>query len=87
MLTLYDGDKAAFTVTLDGLVGAGLDALSPTAGDGLPVNAIELVRGGDADTTPGLITASLAATSLGRGTATVGHAAGVYRDRVTVAMP
>ena len=53
----------------------------------MPVNAIELVRGGDADTAPVLISFSLAATNIGRGTASVGHAAGVYRNRITVKLP
>ena len=83
-VTLYDAGKAAVTVRLDDWSAQASTALSPTAGDGLPVNAIELVRGGDADTAPVLLTFSLAATSLGRGTASVGHAAGVYRNRVTV---
>jgi hypothetical protein len=83
-LTLYDGDVAAFTVTLSDWAAQAATTLSPTAGWGVPVNAIELVRGGDAESAPVLITFTLADTSIGRGTQTVGHAAGVYRNRLSV---
>jgi hypothetical protein len=84
VLTLYDGDKAAFSITLQDWAAQASTQLSPTAGWGLPVNVIELTRGGEPETSPALITISLAATSIGRGTQSVGHAAGVYRDRITV---
>jgi hypothetical protein len=87
VLTIYDGDKPAFTVTLEDWAAQASTQLSPTAGSGIPVNAIELLRGGDADSAPGLISFSLAATNIGRGTQSVGHAAGVYRNRVTIALP
>lgn len=59
-------------------------ALSPTAGWGLPVNAIEfrLAAGGVLD-----LWCSLAATSVGRGFQSVGHAAGAYRNRMRVEAP
>jgi hypothetical protein len=54
---------------------------SPTAGWGVPVNAIELWpvpgRGG-------VLSISLAATSIGRGWHSVGHRAGAYANRVDV---
>jgi hypothetical protein len=84
VVTLYDGDKAAFTITLSDWSAQASTALSPTAGAGLPVNTIELVRNGDADNALSLLTTSLASTSIGRGTQSVGHAAGVYRNRITV---
>ena len=87
VLTLYDGDKAAFSVTLDDWAAQASTQLSPTAGDGLPVNAIQMVRGGEPESAPVLITLTLADTSIGRGTQTVGHAPGVYRDRITVRLP
>jgi len=87
LLTLYDDDKAVFTVTLDDWAAQASTQLSPTAGSGIPVNAIELLRGNDLDSSPALISFSLASTSIGRGTQTIGHAAGVYRDRVTVKLP
>jgi hypothetical protein len=87
VITVYDGDKAAFSITLDDWAAQASTQLSPAAGSGIPVNAIELARGGDAETAPVLITLTLADTSIGRGTQTVGHAAGVYRDRITVRLP
>ncbi|HEY2747151.1 MAG TPA: hypothetical protein VGL86_21155, partial [Polyangia bacterium] len=84
VVTLYDGDKPAFTVTLADWSAQVSTALSPTAGSGIPVNAIELLRAGEPDSAPGLITFSLADTSIGRGTQSVGHAAGVYRDRIRI---
>jgi len=86
-VTLYDGDKAMFAVTLADWAAQVSTALSPTAGDGLPANAIELARGGEAETAPALVTFTLAATTIGRGTQTVGHAPGVYRDRIAVRLP
>jgi hypothetical protein len=87
LLTLYDEDKPVFRVALDDWSAQLSTQLSPTAGYGLPVNAITMARGGDAETTPVLISFTLADTSIGRGTASVGHAPGVYRDRVTVTEP
>jgi hypothetical protein len=86
-LTLYDSDKPIFTVALTDWAQQLSTALSPAAGSGIPVNAIELQRGGDPDASPVLISLTLAATTIGRGTPTVGHAAGVYRDRVSVTLP
>jgi len=56
--------------------------LSPTAGWGLPVNAIEFQRGGDDDMAPATIWITLAGTSVGRGFETVGHRAGTYRNKI-----
>jgi len=54
--------------------------LSPTAGWGLPQNALEfrLTEGGM------VLWCTLAGTSIGRGWDSVGHDAGVYRNRVRV---
>jgi hypothetical protein len=86
-VTIYDGDKALFVVTLADWAAQVSTELSPTAGDGLPMNVIELVRGGEPDSAPVLISFALAATTIGRGTQSVGHAAGVYRDRISVSLP
>lgn len=86
-VTLYDDNKAAFTVTLDDWSAQASTQLSPSAGFGLPQNVIEMQRGGEPESSPALITFSLASTSIGRGTQSVGHAPGVYRDRITVAAP
>ncbi|MFN7134270.1 MAG: hypothetical protein ACK4N5_19480, partial [Myxococcales bacterium] len=56
-------------------------ALSPTAGWGLPQNAIEFARLGVLPAESWILV-TLAATSLGRGWDTVGHGPGVYRNRV-----
>jgi hypothetical protein len=86
-LTIYDGDKPAFTVELTDWAAQASTAPSATAGWRIPVNAIELVRGGEPETAPALIRLTLADTSIGRGTQTVGHAAGVYRNRLSITMP
>jgi hypothetical protein len=87
VLTIYDGDKAAFRVTIEDWAAQASTQLSPTAGWGIPVNAIELAGGGDLQSPRALISFSLATTSIGRGTQTVGHAAGVYRNRITLTLP
>ncbi len=58
-------------------------ALSPTAGWGVSQNAIEfaLDRPGGTNATLWL---TLAGTSVGRGWDSVGHAAGCYRNRITI---
>jgi hypothetical protein len=86
-ITIYDGDKAVFTVEVQDWAQQAATALSATAGWGVPVNAIMLQRGGEPETSPVLITLSLASTNIGRGTQTVGHVAGVYRNRLTITLP
>ncbi|MEM7167305.1 MAG: hypothetical protein AAF581_17725, partial [Planctomycetota bacterium] len=81
-LTLYDGARAAFAVTLHDWVAQASTQLSPTAGWGVPENSIEFALSGNSHVATIFIT--LAATSVGRGWDTVGHAAGCYRNRVTV---
>jgi len=54
--------------------------LSPTAGWGLPMNAIEFSRSGNCYT----VWITLAATSVGRGWDSVGHAPGCYRGGMKV---
>jgi len=87
VLTIYDEDKVSFRVTLEDWSAQVSTQLSPTAGYGLPVNSITMARGGDSEATPVLFSFTLADTSVGRGTASIGHTPGVYRDRVTVAIP
>lgn len=87
VLTLYDDGKAIFVVTFDDWAAQASTQLSPTAGWGVPVNAIELQRGGELDSAAVLISLVLADSSIGRGTQSVGHVAGVYRDRITVKLP
>jgi hypothetical protein len=84
VMTLFDQGQAVFEITLtDWAAQCGVQ-LSPTAGWGLPVNAIEFSLDGDSDRSAGGMWITLAATSVGRGWDTVGHAAGTYRNRVKV---
>jgi hypothetical protein len=83
-LTLWDGDTPLFRVALADFFAQASTQMSPAAGWGVPENVIELVRGGDAPDAPALISLSLAATPIGRGTRSVGHAEGVYRNRMTI---
>jgi hypothetical protein len=57
-------------------------ALSPTAGWKVPVNALEFQLLDDAPSASAAIWITLAATPVGRGWDTVGHRAGIYRNRV-----
>lgn len=87
VVTLYDADKPMFVVTVEDWAAQASTQLSPAAGSGIPVNAIEMMRGGDKPDAPALISFTLAGTTIGRGTQSVGHAAGVYRNRLTVKLP
>ncbi|MEM9193658.1 MAG: hypothetical protein AAGF12_31070, partial [Myxococcota bacterium] len=57
---------------------------SPTAGWGVPQNAIQLMREGNSESGAIIILISLAATGVGRGWDTVGLAAGTYVNRIRV---
>lgn len=76
---LVEGEAVAEVELLDWAAQADTTP-SPTAGWGVPGNAIEFW------TVPGgaYVTATLAGTSVGRGFHSVGHAAGRYRNRVVV---
>ncbi|MGP0064920.1 MAG: hypothetical protein ACLQGP_15140 [Isosphaeraceae bacterium] len=56
--------------------------LSPTAGWGVPVNAIEFSLADDQPSSLASIFVTLAGTSVGRGWDCVGHRAGTYRNRI-----
>lgn len=83
-LTIHDTDGPAFLVTLDDFSAQASTQLSPTAGWGVPVNAIELSRVAEPEGSPIAITATLAASTIGRGSNSVGISAGVYRNRMSV---
>jgi hypothetical protein len=84
-LTLLDEGEPVCTITLDDWASQTGRSLSPTAGWSLPVNAIEFSQMGDASGGgPIAIWVTLAATSVGRGWDSVGHAAGTYRNRVRI---
>ena len=84
VLTLHDGETAAFRISLADWAAQASTQLSPAAGWGVPANAIELVRAGDPEEAPAEILFSLASSHIGRGSPSVGMAAGVYRNRITV---
>jgi hypothetical protein len=84
IVTLEDADAEVFRIVLDDWAAQASTQLSPTAGWGVPVNSIELVRVAEAQNAPIAITWSLASTSIGRGSQSVGLAPGVYRDRITI---
>lgn len=52
----------------------------------MPQNAIQLLREGNAPDGAIVIHLVLAATGIGRGWDTVGHAPGVYRNRIDVSL-
>lgn len=59
-------------------------ALSPTGGWGVAANAIEFQRLGEGPRDAVMIWVTLAATSVGRGWDTVGHAPGIYRNQLVI---
>jgi hypothetical protein len=61
--------------------------LSPTAGWGLPQNAIEFRCASSGPTSAVSIDLTLAGTSVGRGWDSVGHRAGVYTNRIEIRLP
>jgi hypothetical protein len=83
-ITFHDEGKAVASVTLDDWSAQAGTALSPTAGWGLPVNAIEFSRAGNEPGAMAGIYISLASTSVGRGWDSVGHNPGVYRNRLRI---
>lgn len=83
-IALYDQSKRVGAIVFLDWSGQGSAELSPTAGWGVPMNAIEFRRLGDAPQSPVAIWLTLAGTSIGRGWDSVGHRAGVYRNRIQI---
>jgi len=84
-MTFYDHDRPIAEVTLEDFAGqADVRTLSPSAGWGLPTNAIEFALEGDKASSAAGIYITLAGTSLGRGWDTVGHRAGTYLNHMRV---
>jgi hypothetical protein len=83
-ITFHDEGKPVASVTLDDWSAQVGTALSPTAGWGLPVNAIEFSRAGNEPNAMAGIYITLASTSVGRGWDSVGHNPGVYRNRLRI---
>ena len=80
-ITLYDEQTPIARITLDDFSAQASTELSPTAGWNVPQNAIEFALAGPSSAS---IFITLAGTSVGRGFESVGHAAGVYRNRIHV---
>jgi hypothetical protein len=83
-ITLFDQDQPVGQITLADWSCQSDTTLSPTAGWGVPVNAIEFSLSGDSASSPASIFVTLAGTSVGRGWDCVAHAAGTYRNRVQI---
>lgn len=83
-LTILDESVPVFRLTWDDWSAQLSTVLSPTAGWGLPMNSIELERLGNSPGAPIQVRLCLAATSVGRGWDSVGHAPGLYRSRIRI---
>lgn len=83
MMLYTSGEPAAKIVLMDWSAQVST-ALSPSAGWAHAVNAIEFSLDSSSTRSPATIFVTLAATSMGRGWDSVGHAAGVYHNRMTV---
>lgn len=85
-ITLEDDFKSVAKITFHDWAAQASTALSPTAGWGVPQNAVEFrLLGPQMHDTVG-IRLTLAGTSVGRGFDTVGHQAGTYRNRMRIEM-
>ncbi len=80
VIGIYDHGRRIASVQLEDWSAQASTALSPSAGWGVPVNAIEFQRLGESTTDNAGIWISLAATAIGRGFETVGHRPGTYRN-------
>ena len=87
IIFLEDEDREIGSVTFDDWAVQASIEPSPTAGWGLPQNAIEFQLEGDAPNSAADIWLTLAATAVGRGLDTVGHSAGTYRNRMQIRVP
>ena len=83
-LTLYDENRLAAQITWLNWSAQVDTSPSPTAGWGLPCNAIEFSLVGNRASDAAAIYMTLAGTSLGRGWDSVGHAAGTYWNRMRI---
>ncbi len=83
-LTLRDDGHNLMEITWFDFAAQASTALSPTAGYGLPMNAIEFSLFGPQPSSTMGLSMTLAGTSVGRGWDSVGHRAGVYRNRMRI---
>lgn len=86
-LTILDGEAPKLNVVLLDFASQASVELSPTAGWGVPQNAIEFNRDGEGENEKVTIWFTLAGTSVGRGWDTVGHGVGTYRNRMRIEAP
>lgn len=84
IVTVYDEDQPRLQISWHDWAAQASTALSPTAGWGLPVNALEFSLSGDSPRSLASLFVTLAGTSVGRGWDSVGHAAGTYRNRMRI---
>jgi hypothetical protein len=82
-LTLYDGEAPVYRILFEDWARQSSTQLSPSAGWGLPQNAIEFSLD-DEDPTLATFYITLASTSVGRGFDSVGHREGIYRNRMKI---
>ena len=85
-ITIYSDGIPQCRITLKDWATQVSTQLSPTAGWGLPENSIEFSLTSDNRKNSGVIFFTLAATSVGRGWDSVGHASGRYRNRMDIEM-
>jgi hypothetical protein len=81
-ITFHDDGRAVARLSLDDFAAQADTTLSPTAGWGVPVNAIEFSLSDPTFASPASIFITLAGTSVGRGWDCVGHTTGTYRNRI-----
>lgn len=84
VISFFDGDEPIFDVELIDWADQASTELSPAAGWSVPQNAIEFGLLSEDPRSPATIFVSLASTSVGRGWSSVGHAEGVYRNRIVI---
>ena len=83
-LTLFDRGRPLYDVTFEDFASQASTDLSPTAGWGLPQNAIQFTRRDGDPSQPVFVSLTLASTGIGRGFESVGTAAGTYVNRFEV---
>ncbi len=83
-LTILDRDQPVASLTLLDWSSQASTEPSPTAGWGLPQNAIEFSLSDPDPASPATLFITLASTSVGRGFDSVGHTPGTYRNRMRI---
>lgn len=83
-ITFLDRGDPVVSITLLDWAAQASTELSPSAGWGLPQNAIEFSLASGEPASPAVLFITLASTSVGRGFDSVGHSAGTYINRLRV---